>query len=592
MKLRINSKLWNKLERFQNDPSQKPKIFECIDANDNASGENTFTNSVEDFFSRMQERITSMFDSYFDEEWETITSLSDIEKSSETGGEYIAQLLSDDETIISDIIIAYGTKAGNTLISQQVNTFILQRIKEYNNINYLYDKGVKKILYFTYDLNKREYASSIQEVIKSLASLEFNIVEMFPSTGNDFSNFRTAQEAFDFYKLHQRGTTVSMTQDNGKIVLNKNTPSGIGSGFYMFGILLLAYYKLSHPELGFDRIEFHFGNDTSNVKFTDYLENIYTGKFYEGRSLKKLDFNLYKSKEDDENTFGSNTLVYGAPGTGKSHYINTHIKPKFDGMVERVTLYEDFDYTDFVGGLKPTNDENNQINYTFVPGIFTKILAHAFNYPTEQHLLIIEELNRANASSVFGDIFQLLDRSEFGISEYEIHNDYLTKFLDLEVQGLTSFHKDGVKIPGNLTIFATMNPADQGVQEIDSAFKRRWNMKYLPISFDNSIGETVVKGFNELTWQQVGEGINSCLINLGVEEDSRLGQYFLKQRELEDVYSVSSKLLGYLWNDAVPYQRDQIFKSTTLAETITFFEDLNRPRNSIFTDEVIKAIGL
>lgn len=591
MKLIINNTLWNKMNKF-NLGEKKPTIFKNIEAN-NKELDNTYTKTPVIFFEHMRKKIMHSIQGELsqitNESWEPIVNFSDIDKG-DTGGEYVAQLVLDNGSWLSDIIIAYGDKAGNTLISQQVNTFILNKIDKEGNISYIYNKGIQKILYLTYDLNQKKYASTIEQVIKSLSSLEFNIIEMFPSK-NNFSSFKSAQEAFDFYKKNRRADpSVQIDQEEGQLFLKKNNSTPIGSGFYMFSILLLAYYKLSHPQLGFDKLVFRIGelNEESTITIAQYLQSIYDGSFYKGQVFKKVDINKYTGKQ-------KNVLIYGAPGTGKSYYIEKQIKPNYDGRVERVTFYEDYDYTDFVGGLKPTRDQYNQINYTFIPGAFTRILVEALNYPDKTHLLIIEELNRANAASVFGDVFQLLDRDENGNSEYEIYAGELAEYLDEKVIGFSKFKENGIKIPGNFAIYATMNPADQNVQQIDSAFKRRWDMEYLPIDFNNpedDIGQIKVKGFNK-SWKYVGEAINKYLVSLGVDEDSRIGQYFLTKSQLQDISSVASKLLGYLWNDAVPYQRAEIFKLDTLADVIHIFKQNNATSiNEVFSDKFLKETNL
>lgn len=591
MKLIISKRLWLKMNDFILN-NKKPTIFKNIEDN-NKESNNTYTDNPIHFFERMRKNILDEIQKELsqitDESWDPIVDFSDIGQG-ETGGEYVAQLVLDNGDWLSNIIIAYGDKAGNTLISQQVNKFILNKIDEEGNISYIYNKGIQKILYLTYDLNKRKYASSIEQVIKSLSSLEFNIIEMFPSN-NNFSSFKSAQEAFDFYKKNQRSNSdVQIDQDNSKLILKKNTSTSSGSGFYMFSILLLAYYKLSHPQLGFDRLEFRIEGteEKSNVTLLRYLQSIYDGSFYKGQPFKKFDINLYTGNQ-------RNVLIYGAPGTGKSYYIENQIKPDYDGRIERVTFYEDFDYTDFVGGLKPTRDQYDQINYNFIPGAFTRILVDAFNNPNKKHLLIIEELNRANAASVFGDVFQLLDRDEYGISQYEIYAGELAEYLDEKVIGFSKFKEVGIKIPGNFAIYATMNPADQNVQQIDSAFKRRWDMEYLPIDFnspEDNIGQITVKGFNR-EWKYVGEAINKYLVNLGVDEDSRIGQHFLTENQLQDISSVASKLLGYLWNDAVPYQRAEIFKLDTLADVVYTFKQNNETSiNEVFSDKFLKETNI
>ncbi|MCC3658201.1 AAA family ATPase, partial [Staphylococcus haemolyticus] len=115
-------------------------------------------------------------------------------------------------------------------------------------------------------------------------------------------------------------------------------------------------------------------------------------------------------------------IYFGAPGTGKSYSLNkdAHI---FDPKnIRRVTFHPSLLYNEFVGGFKPfpTNDVNVPINYYYIPGTLIKSLVDAIKNPSQTYLIIIEELNRANVSAVFGEMFQLLDRDSGGRSQYPI----------------------------------------------------------------------------------------------------------------------------------------------------------------------------
>ncbi|MBF4391391.1 AAA family ATPase, partial [Vibrio anguillarum] len=116
-------------------------------------------------------------------------------------------------------------------------------------------------------------------------------------------------------------------------------------------------------------------------------------------------------------------IYYGAPGTGKSYRIKNEI-----GQAKqiRTVFHPDTQYSDFVGTLKPKTVTNNAgdpiITYEFRPGPFTKafIEAEKVKSTLEPVYLVIEEINRASAAAVFGELFQLLDRKANGSSEYEI----------------------------------------------------------------------------------------------------------------------------------------------------------------------------
>ena len=117
-----------------------------------------------------------------------------------------------------------------------------------------------------------------------------------------------------------------------------------------------------------------------------------------------------------------NRIIFGAPGTGKSHLLEKDRKQYFDDAhYERVTFHPSYTYSQFVGAYKPVALKNTEskddITYSFVPGPFCRTLAKAIQNPSENFLLVIEEINRANVAAVFGDVFQLLDRDESGKSE-------------------------------------------------------------------------------------------------------------------------------------------------------------------------------
>jgi len=151
-------------------------------------------------------------------------------------------------------------------------------------------------------------------------------------------------------------------------------------------------------------------------------------------------------------------------------------------------------YVTLLSEAKP----KEEIAYEYVPGPFMRVLAKALKSAMSDnpkpHLLIIEEINRANVAAVFGDVFQLLDRASNNASEYEIATTnemriYLAKELGVEKNAVET-----IRIPDNMFLWATMNSADQGVFPMDTAFKRRWDFTYLGIddSEKDVIGKTVV----------------------------------------------------------------------------------------------------
>ncbi|UZW12597.1 AAA family ATPase [Clostridium pasteurianum] len=311
---------------------------------------------------------------------------------------------------------------------------------------------------------------------------------------------------------------------------------------------------------------------------TDYGQN--------GRTEERED--EIESDIEDNKYLGENIIYYGAPGTGKSHSLNE--KSKEFNFIERVTFYPEYTHDDFIGSFMPCmsyikNDTTEYIAadgtstilpgkpvpyYAYVPGPFTNALVDAFNNPNKNVLLIVEELNRANAAAVFGEFFQLLDRCEKdkkdgrmgGESEYRISvsNEY-SEYLSSKIETYSKGEK--VKIPNNFTICATMNSADQGVNPLDSAFKRRWNFKYVPIDFSDVEYKNceIDYGKGKVTWETFATTINEQLKKKEINEDKHLGQYFITRTEIDDLYKFASKILLYLFEDVLKFNRRGFFKS-------------------------------
>lgn len=264
-------------------------------------------------------------------------------------------------------------------------------------------------------------------------------------------------------------------------------------------------------------------------------------------------------------TKAHNRIIFGAPGTGKSHKLRADCEVTFKENFERVTFHPDYYYSNFVGSYKPVmrvdgTSNKKVIQYEFVPGPFLRVYAKAKKIPTKNFLLIIEEINRANVAAVFGDIFQLLDRDENGDSEYKIAASEDVKDW-LEKQGV---EETELSIPSNMYIWATMNSADQGVFPIDTAFKRRWSFEYIGL---NECEDKVKED-----WNKFRKKINEVLTEkLNVNEDKCMGPFFLKKEEIEkwgtdDFKPIfASKVLMYLFEDAAKHKRNELFNGKTFS---------------------------
>lgn len=293
-------------------------------------------------------------------------------------------------------------------------------------------------------------------------------------------------------------------------------------------------------------------------------------------------------------------IFYGAPGTGKSHEIKEQTAfAENEGRVIRTTFHPDSDYSTFVGAYKPTSIEvpvmtiigkeqvpvvnakpEKKIVYEFVPQAFLKAYTGAWKNLDKPFFLIIEEINRGNCAQIFGDLFQLLDRNDEGFSEYPISPDEdIQKFLltngKYGFAELTEEQKAAIPekirtgqsfmLPKNLHIWATMNTSDQSLFPIDSAFKRRWDWKYIPIINGNK-GWKIEANGQRYDWWTFLDKINDKIYSTTKSEDKKMGYFFCKPKDnIIDIDTFVGKVIFYIWNDVFKDFVDEagdLFKDT------------------------------
>lgn len=235
---------------------------------------------------------------------------------------------------------------------------------------------------------------------------------------------------------------------------------------------------------------------------------------------------------------------------------------------QRVTFYDGYTYGQFVGAYKPVmyekDSEEKEIGYEFVAGPLLKQVLNAYKYPEKDFVLVIEEINRAKADRIFGDVFQLLDRNSEGDSEYPIllsqeQENYFKENLDGERYLETIAKKEGLYLPNNLYIWATMNSADQGVYPMDTAFKRRWDFEYIPLNKNKREEEFFIEIYKEkYSWNDYRETLNDILGEQGVTEDRLISPYFLKETDFDEnkilkTSSYINKFLMYVFDDILKH---------------------------------------
>lgn len=286
-------------------------------------------------------------------------------------------------------------------------------------------------------------------------------------------------------------------------------------------------------------------------------------------------------------------IFYGAPGTGKSHTVDTECVK--GNKCFRITFHPDTDYASFVGCYKPKmgGATGEDITYSFVPQVFLNAYIYAWNHPDEPTYLVIEELNRGNCAQIFGDIFQSLDRQKTvhpGYSKYTINADsdiatYLSGKLEnkeryekaiCEIYGLKEFDFSILALPSNLNILATMNTSDQSLFPIDSAFKRRWEMEYVAVNYADAEQFSVkIDDAHKYSWADVLKGLNRYIKQEKHSTNKILGNRFVQADENNVISSVAfrDKVLFFLFNDV--FKDEDEFRTSFFGGNDTlYFEDL------------------
>lgn len=291
---------------------------------------------------------------------------------------------------------------------------------------------------------------------------------------------------------------------------------------------------------------------------------------------------------------GVNNIIYGAPGTGKSWFVEHDLHP--DAVTSRVVFHPEYSYYDFVGSYKPTPVYSTDgpaflefsgqdaaipgtphIDYRFEPGPFVEAVLKANDDPCHEHCLIIEEINRGDAASIFGDMFQILDRDDNHASAYGVkpQPELAHYLMHAGYRQLAS----SFRIPSNLSLAATMNSSDLAVTYLDTAFKRRWRYVYRRIRLEanDSLNKEIKYNDRSCTLFDLLTAINKKMSQLHVGEDRWVGPFFITPLEIKSggASQAFEKVVMYLWDDVFRNERSKFFdvEMSSLAEVIAKMVD-------------------
>jgi len=260
-----------------------------------------------------------------------------------------------------------------------------------------------------------------------------------------------------------------------------------------------------------------------------------------------------------------NQILYGPPGTGKTfrttelavsivdgskevgqrdatrkRFKELRFDPKEGtGNVALVTFHQNFAYEDFVEGIRPVLDEDeNDLHYERRDGIFKLIATAASRRRSERFVLIIDEINRGNIAKIFGELITLIE----GSRRLERHDE---TFATLQYSQ-TSF-----SVPPNLYLVGTMDTADRSIQLLDTALRRRFTFRECMPEPDHPLISTDVNGVN---CRELLRAINERIALL-LDREHQIGHtYFLNIDSLDklaDVFrdSVFPLLQEYFFDD-------------------------------------------
>ena len=208
----------------------------------------------------------------------------------------------------------------------------------------------------------------------------------------------------------------------------------------------------------------------------------------------------------------------------------------FDGAIKAVTFHPSYSYGEFVEGIAPKINAE-KLNYEIKKGAFAKICRQAADNPSRYYAIIIDEINRGNVPSIFGEIITLLEpdkRSDKDGSGYNVSLPY-------------SGEKFGV--PPNLYVIGTMNTSDRSLVQIDVALRRRF--AFVELLPDHSLLKDTVAG---IPLSQLLRGINERLVKNGFEDKQIGHSYFMRAQRLEDLrtimqYEIVPLIQDYAYDD-------------------------------------------
>lgn len=316
--------------------------------------------------------------------------------------------------------------------------------------------------------------------------------------------------------------------------------------FTNLGQIALFIKKCDVDNTVFAKICYDFMSNSKEVEFEKDLDN------NQIEDINELSITKYLPKrEPKQNKNPLNFILYGAPGTGKTYSTveyalsilenrpvdlshktqevrkqlmrdyNNYMK---QGRIVFTTFHQNYSYEDFIQGLRPVS-ENGLLYFKPIDGVFKKISDKAMYDNTNPYVIIIDEINRANISKVFGELITLIEDDK--------------RWGEINEMSVTLPSGDIFAIPNNLYIIGTMNSADKSISLIDAALRRRF--KFIEQHPDSSL-------ITDTTLKSVLDYLNKILAEELDSTDLLIGHaYFINQTKSDLCEILNNNIIPLLY---------------------------------------------